>query len=38
MQRLLEQRVDLGLFDLATGVHDNDPLCNLGDDAEIVGN
>ena len=37
VERLPEQRVDIGLFDLLAGIHDDDPLRRLGDDAEIVG-
>ena len=37
MARLLEQRLDRGLLDLAAGIHDDDPLRRLGDDAEVVG-
>ena len=37
MQRPGEQLADLGLLDLAAGIHDDDPPRRLGDDAEIVG-
>ena len=37
MQRAAEQRADLGLLGLAAGIHDDDALRHLGDDAEIVG-
>ena len=37
MQRVLEQRLDRRLLDLAAGIHHHDALGGLGDDAEIVG-
>ena len=32
-----EQRVDRRLLDDLPGVHDDDPVADLGDDAEVVG-
>ena len=36
MARLREQVLDGGLLDLAAGIHDDDALGHLGDDAEVV--
>ena len=37
VQRLAEQRRDVGLLDDLAGVHHRDPVAHLGDDAEVVG-
>src|SRR5260221_9899694 len=37
MQRLTEKIADRRFLDLAAGIHDDDALRHLGDDAKIVG-
>ena len=37
MQRAAEQGPDRRLLGLAAGIHDDDALRHLGDDAEIMG-
>ena len=36
MKRVGEQRLGRCLLDQAAGVHDHDPVGDLGDDAEVV--